>query len=1051
MSLSGHSRRRAGFRLALLLLCASAQLPAQIDNAPIEGLRENTPRIHALTGARIHVAPGVEIESATIVLRDGLVTAVGADVDSPAGARVWDVTGRIVYPGFIDPMSEFGLPDGLRTPRPRGPDAGPPPQPPEPAANGFWNSRIRPEIDVATLLELDDEATESLRAAGLTTVLSVPRRGILRGASAALNLGASDQPRDAVLATRVAQHAGAEMAGSDDEYPSSLMGVIALLRQAFYDAEWYRVMQDFYADNPEVERAADNVALGALLPVVDAGQRLVYAADDELDYDRALAIAAEFGLDLALYGNGHEYRRLERLAGLAHPLIVPLDFPEAPDVSTPDGALDVSLETLQHWELAPSNAAFLAGAGIEFAFTADGLDDVADDLWRHVRLAIERGLPAETAFAALTTVPAELLGLSARLGTLEAGKIANLVVADADLFTDDDAAIELVFVDGEPFPLDAWDAVEPEGRWQISWATGTGEWTIGASGNRLTLAIDGEDYRAQLDGEQVLLFPDASVLGGGAGLARLTGYLTDDTIDGLAELPDGTSFAWYGRYLGEADDAETAGSDDDGNGADVYGNIPPLVPPAYPAGAYGLAARPEQAEVLLVRGATIWTSAAAGVLESADLLVREGRIAAVGADLDAPRGAVVIDANGKHVTAGLVDAHSHTAISRGINEGTSAVTVEVRIEDVLDPTDINIYRQLAGGLTTANVMHGSANPMGGQARTIKLRWGEDAEGLEYDDAPPGVKFALGENVKQSNWGDEYTTRYPQTRMGVDEIIRDTFDAAAAYGQARANRGRSDPPVRRNLRLDAALEILSAERSVHVHSYRQDEILAFVRLAQEYSLDVAAFQHVLEGYKVGPEIAALGAGGSTFSDWWGYKYEVIDAIPYNGALMHEAGVVVSFNSDDDELATRLYTEAAKAVKYGGVPEEAALDFVTINPAIQLGVDDRVGSLEPGKDADFVIWSGHPLSTFTRAEQTWIEGRRYFDIEADAAVRTGIAAERSRLIQKVLDEQFGDSGPPKEGDENDDEAEADESEPGADFVSDLYSSISRRTQAKEGDNE
>jgi hypothetical protein len=280
-------------------------------------------------------------------------------------------------------------------------------------------------------------------------------------------------------------------------------------------------------------------------------------------------------------------------------------------------------------------------------------------------------------------------------------------------------------------------------------------------------------------------------------------------------------------------------------------------------------------------------------------------------------------------------------------------------------------------------------------------------------------------------------------MGVDEIIRDTFDAAVAYGEARASQGRNDPPVRRNLRLDSALEILNRERRIHIHSYRQDEILAFVRLARDYSLDVAAFQHVLEGYKLGPEIASIGAGGSTFSDWWGYKYEVIDAIPYNGALMREAGVVVSFNSDDDELATRLNTEAAKAVKYGGVPEIDALNFVTINPAIQLGIDKRVGSLEPGKDADFVIWSGHPLSTFTRAEQTWIEGRKYFDIERDAELRAAAEAERSRLIQKILEDDLAEPDMPDgPADDVDDSGRSVH----RGFISDLYSSSSHQSHAK-----
>jgi imidazolonepropionase-like amidohydrolase len=1064
MSHSGRARLCARAICILLLQSIASGLPAQVDTAPVEGLHENTPRIHALTNARIFVAPGVELESATIVLRDGLVEAVGENVAAPADARVWNLDGRIVYPGFIDTMSELGLPPALRAPRPRDPDdETPPPQPPEPAADGFWNPRIRPETDVAALLELDEDEIDALRGVGFTSVLAVPRRGILRGQSALLNLADPGNARRSLLASRIAQHAGAEMSSEDEEYPSSLMGVIALLRQALHDARWYESMNDYYAANPDVERAAVNAALAALEPVIGRDQLVIYAADDELDYARALAIARELDIEIALYGNGYEYRKSDLLASLARPIIVPLDFPEPPGIDTPDGALTVSLETLEHWELAPSNAAFLAEAGIAFALTADGIDDVGEELWDRVRLAVERGLPAEQALAELTTVPAGLVGMTERLGTLEPGKIANLVVADADLFGDEDAAIELVFVDGEPYELDAFDDPEPEGRWSVSWRTGSGEWAIAESGPRLTLSIGDAEFRARLDGDEIVLFPAASVFGAGDGLARLSGFIAGGTIEGLAELPDGRSFTWRAAYLGEIEDSgndarqqpddETAsiatGAAGSSSGAADAG-IPPLVFGSYPAGAYGLAAEPEQPGILLIRGATIWTSGPAGRLENADLLVRAGRIAAVGPGLEAPRGALVVDAAGKHVTAGLVDAHSHTAISRGINEAGSAITSEVRIADVLDPTDINIYRQLAGGLTSANVMHGSANPIGGQVQTIKLRWGAEAEDLPFEGAPAGVKFALGENVKQSNWGDDFTTRYPQSRMGVDEIIRDTFDAALAYRDARAGVGRSDPPVRRNLRLDAALEMLSRERRIHVHSYRQDEILAFVRLAEDYDLDVAAFQHVLEGYKVGPEIASIGAGGSTFSDWWGYKYEVIDAIPYNGALMHGAGVVVSFNSDDDELATRLNTEAAKAVKYGGVPELEALNFVTINPAIQLGIADRVGSLEAGKDADFVVWSGDPLSTFARAEETWIDGRKYFDIATDATMRAAAEAERSRLIQKVLAESLGDDEPP-DGTEDSgaDDARAGSGSPGR--SSDIYGSAAYRSHAKGGSDE
>ena len=431
---------------------------------------------------------------------------------------------------------------------------------------------------------------------------------------------------------------------------------------------------------------------------------------------------------------------------------------------------------------------------------------------------------------------------------------------------------------------------------------------------------------------------------------------------------------------------------------------------------------PEQPEVVLVRGATLWTSGPDGTLENADLLIRRGKVVQVGTELTAPAAAVVIDGTGKHVTAGLIDAHSHTAIDGGGNEVGDLITAEVGIEDVIDPEDINIYRQLAGGLTAANLLHGSANPIGGKNAVIKLRWGSDAEGLRLDGAPPGIKFALGENPKQSNFQSQ-EARYPQTRMGVEQAIRSVFleardhrrELEAADDNADDDSGDDIVPPRPDLRLETLLEILDGERLVHAHSYRADEILMLLRLAEDLGFRVATFQHVLEGYKVADEIAAHGAGASTFSDWWAYKMEVIDAIPYNGTLMTERGVVVSFNSDSSELARRLNLEAAKAVRYGGLAEEEALKLVTLNPAIQLGVEDRVGSLEPGKDADFVIWSGHPLSVYSIAEQTWIDGRKYFDREEDLRRREELHAERQALMERIRkEEEQEEAGEEEEGD-------------------------------------
>ena len=349
----------------------------------------------------------------------------------------------------------------------------------------------------------------------------------------------------------------------------------------------------------------------------------------------------------------------------------------------------------------------------------------------------------------------------------------------------------------------------------------------------------------------------------------------------------------------------------------------------------------------------------------------------------------------------MIDCHSHIASDSGINEGTQAVTAEVRLVDYIDPDDINIYRQLAGGTTMANTLHGSANPIGGQNAVVKFRWGAGPDELLMREAPQGVKFALGENVKQSNWGGDADGRYPQTRMGVPELIDDEFRAALDY--ERAQRDFADNgglPVRRDLELDAMVEMLHGTRMIHAHSYRQDEILALLRVLESYNVKIASLQHILEGYKVASEMAKHGATASTFSDWWAYKFEVYDAIPYNAAIMSRAGVVVSFNSDDAELARRLNKEAAKATKYGGIPPEEALKFVTINPAKQLHVDEFVGSLEPGKQADLVLWSGPPMSNRTRCLQTWVDGRKYFDVDDDAKLRDRVREMRAALIQRIL---------------------------------------------------
>ena len=414
---------------------------------------------------------------------------------------------------------------------------------------------------------------------------------------------------------------------------------------------------------------------------------------------------------------------------------------------------------------------------------------------------------------------------------------------------------------------------------------------------------------------------------------------------------------------------------------------------AFALPALAAAASAADAPVAIV-GGTVLTVAPQGTIEKGTVLIRDGKIAAVGRDVQVPAGATVIDATGRYVMPGIIDCHSHTAIEADVNECSDSVTAEVRVADVIDHRDVAIYRELAGGVTTINVLHGSCNTIGGQNAVLKLRWGKSPEELIFKDAPRGIKFALGENPKRSNYRPPGAApRYPATRMGVEAVLREAFEEARAYKkewqeyEAKARSAGADKPLapRRNLRLDVLRDVLDGKVLVHAHCYRADEILMLIRVAEEFGFKIRTFQHVLEGYKVASEIARHGAGASTFSDWWAYKLEAWDAIPYNAAVLAAHGVKVSMNSDSDELARRLYWEAAKAVKYGGVSEAEALKMVTLNPAWQLGIDRWVGSLEVGKDADVAIFSAHPFAPDARVETTLVDGVVYFDRARDAAAR------------------------------------------------------------------
>ncbi|MFN0131097.1 MAG: amidohydrolase family protein [Phycisphaerales bacterium] len=1137
---------------ALVAFVATATLAAWQPPAtsplspPNNGPRRAEPAWHALIGATVHVKPGQTLEHATVVVRDGVIVSVQASPGPrgdgkvvppppPAGARAWDCTGLHIYPGFIDAYVEVDAPR---------PDANQP--------GSHWNPRVTPQRTALDGPGVDDRSGEALRKLGFAAGAIAPRGGIFRGSAAVVSLAKPLEPRSAdrppvykpmayqsIAFDLQAIQPGTQVVDTPGQgrrrdetpdvqrwsgYPDSQMGAIALIRQTFIDADWQASAKS--AGEP-----------ASCLAAIAPGDALyVFGTNDEIEAMRAAKIAREFKRRAAILGCGTEFARLEAIKKDGLPVIVPLAYPRTPDVSTIGKAESVELRDLMTWEQAPTNPRRLDAAGVKVSLTTARLRDRAD-FSANLRAALRHGLPPERALAMLTTQPAELLGAVDKLGTVEAGKVANLIVADGDLFvawpkpdpeadakpTEErgeepararggrgggagrggethGAKVRDLWIDGirheiTPAPDKSahgtWVVVDVDGKAvdkaaedAVRFVVAEGKVTYLRSGKRASaknVSIRGPRVAYTIDGKDLfeidaVLIDDATVIG--------------DKMTGVTQMPGGRVHRWSAARESTStevpkEERKRPANDAEPNKADVEpakpeaGAEPPANPPpakpdgapapgredgdrqprksaedeereriaqvheklGYPFGPYMREALPKQPGTLVIRNATIWTCNAKNeVIENGVLVVQGGKIVAVGGAGLSPRVAgelVEVDAKGKHIAPGIIDCHSHTGISGGVNEAGQAITAEVRIEDVTDPDAISWYRQLASGVTAVNNLHGSANAIGGQNCVNKIRWGvASADEMHFEGAMPGIKFALGENPKQANWGDRSTVRYPQTRMGVEALIRDRFTAAREYVEATrrptgaATKEKTQPiagsrevrvevaevntgsfsfaasasslPPRRDLELEALAEIIAGKRLVHAHSYRQDEILMLCRVAGDFKFTIGTFQHILEGYKVADELRTHALGASAFSDWWAYKVEVQDAIPQAGPIMHEQGVAVSFNSDSDELARRLNAEAAKAIKYGlpGFDPSEALKFVTLNPAKQLAIADRVGSLEPGKDGDFAIWSSPPLSAFARCEATYVDGRLMFSLEEDAAMRREIAKQRHRLIQKAL---------------------------------------------------
>ncbi len=965
--------------LLLALFFGSTCLMAQVT-FPYNGVYDQREGSYAFTGATVHVSPEKVIENATLSIRDGKVVGVTSGGAVPAGAVEVKLRGKHIYPSFIEVYGAYGMPDPESS-GPMGSRRSTPPQLESNTEGAFsWNQAMRPETDAAALFTIDAKGAQALREAGFGTVSTHQYDGISRGTAAVVSL---DETSDntVLLKRDAAHHLSFDKGTSRQNYPNSRMGTMALLRQTYLDADWYTKQSG----------RETNLSLAAWNEVQDLPQ--IFAVDNWQDALRADKVGDEFGKQYVIRGGGDEYQRLAPLKASGATFILPLAFPETYDVSDPFAADLVSIAQLRHWERAPGNIAAVAEAGIPFVLTADGLEKPTD-LHDAMRKAVDAGADPRVVFAALTTGPAELLGITDLVGTLEQGKLANFIVTDKDPFTEK-ATIYQNWVQGHAYELKPVQSTDLADAYDI---------TVGGQTYSATVTGDSGDQKMKINVAGDTTANDVNFTESGGVITLRFRPGKDGGFYRINATPDGEGFMGTGRgpdgqivsFTAKPKPATAGSRDKKEKSADVMGKPDYKGHLTYPNIAYGVTEMPE-AERVLFRNATVWTNEADGILEQTDVLIDNGKIAGVGKGLSAS-GATVIDATGMHLTSGVIDEHSHIALL-DVNEGTQSSTAEVQMADVVDAVDENIYRQLAGGVTTSQLLHGSANPIGGQSALIKLRWGATPEEMMFAGADPFIKFALGENVKQSNWGDDARVRYPQTRMGVEQIFENYFSRAEEYGREL----KSGKNVRRDLELETLLQILNGERFITCHSYQQGEINMLMELAERHDFRVNTFTHILEGYKVADKMAEHGAAGSTFSDWWAYKYEVNEAIPYNGAIMHEQGVVTAFNSDDAEMARRLNQEAAKAVLFGGVSEEEAWKFVTLNPARMLHIDDQVGSVRTGKDADLVLWSDNPLSIYSRAERTYIDGKEYFNRAANEGRKQELMVERNALIQASLDDK------------------------------------------------
>ncbi len=956
---------------------------------PLNGTHDVRHSYYAFTHAHIYQDYATVIDDATLLIKDGDIVDIGANVALPKGTVVYDCKGKTIYPSFIDLYSGYGMPV---IPADKRPHKGFYPQMTSITPGAFdANQAVRPQDNAEEIFHANYTDAAQYRNLGFGMVLTSDHDGIAQGSYALVTL-ADTNDNEAIIEGKAAAGYSFNKGTSTQEYPNSLMGSISALRQAYYDAVWYKGAK---------HKTEYNISLQAFNDLQSLPQ--IITVDGKLSALRADKVAREFNVNYIIKSGGDEYQLLDAIKSTGRQFIVPLNFPDKPNVQDPYDAIMVNFATLMHWQMAPLNPGAMEKAGITFALTADGLKD-KNAFWTNLRKAVKYGLTQQSALKALTFNPAQMMHMQDKVGSLKKGMMANFIITSGDMFKPGSVVFSN-WIKGCPNQVNDTTNIDLHGNYSLT-INGKHVYTLQIKGdinNPNATITDSQKHSitTYIHVSNPMVTISFRSKTDSIYAYRLSGMLSNDnkTISGTGM--EGTqALTWQAIYTSPVP-ADTM--------HDPILTIPTLDEVRYPFQAYGRTQEEKDSmakvyDKFVIRNATVWTGDADSALQNTDVYVSAGKIEAVGKNLSVPKDATVIDGTGKYLTAGIIDEHSHIAIQGGVNEGSEACTSEVRIGDVINSEDISIYRSLAGGVTGAQLLHGSANPIGGQSGIIKLRWGVLPEQMKISYASPFIKFALGENVKQANWGDQFVVRYPQTRMGVEQFYYDRFIHAREYEATMkaysASKDKSMDAPRRDLQLDALVEILNGQRFITCHSYVQSEINMLMHVADSMHFQFNTFTHGLEAYKVADKIAARHIGVSCFADWWAYKMEVMEAIPYNAAITTKMGIVTAINSDDDEMQRRLNQEAAKTVKYGGLTEQQAWRTVTLNPAKLLHLDAHTGSIKVGKDADIVLWSGNPLSVYSMAEKTFVDGMCEFDRQEDTNLRKEIAQEKADAINQVL---------------------------------------------------